>query len=77
MTDQQMRDDLLRELRRRVADCTNAANEEEYFASVTSDPSTANEYRDDASRCRRRAQHFEQAIALVEAAPMPSKDEPR
>lgn len=72
MIDQQLRDDLVRELRQRVVDCTNAANEEEYFASMEHDATISEDYRRMGRVCRRRAQHFEQAIALVEAAPMPA-----
>lgn len=77
MTDQQMRDDILRDHRRRIDECINAALEHEYFASVERDGAIASDYRIMAQQCRRRAAHYEQAIELLQRAAMPPTDVPR
>jgi hypothetical protein len=72
-----MRDDILRDHLRRIDECINAAREHEYFACVERDATLSQEHVVLATQCRRRAAHYEQAIALIVAAPMPPTEVPR
>jgi hypothetical protein len=79
MTDVEIRRALIDDLERRIADSMRSAEKERRAAARCADtsPDDAAEYLRFAAHDDRCVAHFQQAIDLLSAAPMPPKDEPR
>jgi hypothetical protein len=77
VTDQEMRNALLSALGERVADFQSEAlfNRRCAVLVPASDPGRIHEYQRIASVCDRRSAHYQQAIDLLTAAPMPERSE--
>jgi hypothetical protein len=77
ITDEELREAVLGDLRDRVSVFVRQAERKERDARRPDRAGDRRESEACARYSRRQAAHFQQAIDLLAAAPMPPKDEPR
>jgi hypothetical protein len=77
MDDARLRRHVVSTLEERVAVYSRSAENQDERAASCADAEVAASRRQQAAVWRRCAAHYQQAIDLLKAAPMPPKDEPR